>query len=264
MNELLNFEGKRAIVTGAASGMGEAAATALVRLGAEVHAVDLKKPSAPVASYEQADLRDVSAIDAAIDAIGGPIDVLMNCAGMPQTFPALDVFLCNFAGLRHLTEQTIPLMRSGSAIVSIASIAGNGWPDALEILNELIDTAGFEEAKIWFEEHPDIGDPYLFAKMALVVYTMRRSVELAKRGIRMNVISPGATETAMKPYFVQLVGEAGFDFVGSVIGRNATPEEQANVMVFLASDAAAYVTGINLPVDGGFTAAMVTGQLQSV
>src|SRR6476646_10661659 len=71
--DLLNFAGKRAVVTGAASGMGAATANTLIELGAEVHALDLNKPDAAVASFEEVDLRDPAALDGAISTIGGPI-----------------------------------------------------------------------------------------------------------------------------------------------------------------------------------------------
>ena len=105
MRDILGYEGKRVIVTGAASGMGAATAAILVDLGVEVHAIDIKKPDVTgLASYTECDLRDPDQIDAAVDRIGKIVNTLFNCAGLPNTSPDLDVMLVNFCGLRHLTE----------------------------------------------------------------------------------------------------------------------------------------------------------------
>jgi NAD(P)-dependent dehydrogenase (short-subunit alcohol dehydrogenase family) len=103
--DVLRYEGKRVIVTGAASGMGAATAQILVELGAEVHAVDIKKPDVSgLASFTECDLREPAQIDGAVKKIGKIVNALFNCAGLPNTFPNLDVMLVNFCGLRHVTE----------------------------------------------------------------------------------------------------------------------------------------------------------------
>src|SRR2546425_12496623 len=111
-----SYEGKRVVICGCFSGMGEATASELVRLGGEVHGLDIRESPVKMKSFRTVDLRDPKSIDAAIEAIGGPIGALFNCAGLPQTFPAIDVMKVNFLGMRHLTERAIPLMRKGSAI----------------------------------------------------------------------------------------------------------------------------------------------------
>src|SRR4026209_1790386 len=109
MNDVLQYEGKRVIVTGAASGMGAATAQILVDLGAEVHAIDIKKPEGTgLARLSQCDLRDPAQIDETIAKIGKIVNALFNCAGLPNTFPDLDVMLVNFCGLRHLTAAPGP------------------------------------------------------------------------------------------------------------------------------------------------------------
>ena len=117
MVDVLQYEGKRVIVTGAASGMGAATAQILVDLGAEVHAIDIKKPDlAGLASFTECDLREPAQIDDAVNKIGKVVNALFNCAGLPNTFSPLDVMLVNFCGLRQLTEAVIPNMVEGSAI----------------------------------------------------------------------------------------------------------------------------------------------------
>ena len=144
MQDVLGYSGKRVIVSGAASGMGAATAELLVELGAEVHAVDIKKPDVSgLASFTETDLREPTQVDDAVAKIGAVVDALFNCAGLPNTFSNLDVMLVNFCGLRHLTERVVPNIVEGGAIASIASSAGIGWLMNMETLGGLLNsTAG--------------------------------------------------------------------------------------------------------------------------
>ncbi|HEY5013257.1 MAG TPA: SDR family NAD(P)-dependent oxidoreductase, partial [Acidimicrobiia bacterium] len=152
MDDVLGYSGRRCIVTGAASGMGEATARILVDLGAEVHAVDIRKPEvAGLASFSETDLSDPAAIAKTADAIGGIVNNLFNCAGLPNNFPGLAVMSVNFCGLRELTERVIPLMIDGAAISSIASVAGMAWQGNQEKLAELLATPDFASAQGWCE-----------------------------------------------------------------------------------------------------------------
>ena len=110
MTDVLGYKGKRVIVSGCFSGMGEATAKLLLDLGAEVHGLDFKPCALPLASFNTVDLRDPASIEAGIATIGGTVDALFNCAGLPQSFPPMDVMKVNVIGTRHLTEQVIPLM----------------------------------------------------------------------------------------------------------------------------------------------------------
>src|SRR3546814_4419168 len=100
------------------------------------------------------DLRDPASIDAAVQKVGGKVDALFSCAGLPQTFPALDVMKVNFAGTRHLTEKMLPLMSEGSAIVSISSNGGLGWSRRIPVLMEAIGQQGFDAFMKWCEANP--------------------------------------------------------------------------------------------------------------
>ena len=91
MSDILGYKGKRVIVSGCFSGMGEATAKLLLELGAEVHGLDFRDSSLPLASFTNVDLRDPASIEAAVAGIGGKVDALFNCAGLPQSFPPLDV-----------------------------------------------------------------------------------------------------------------------------------------------------------------------------
>ena len=110
MGEFASYKNKRVVVSGCFSGMGEATARLLVELGAEVHGLDFKDSQLKLASFKRIDLRDPASIDAVAQSIGGKVDALFNCAGLPQTAGPLDVMKVNFAGTRLLTERLLPLM----------------------------------------------------------------------------------------------------------------------------------------------------------
>ena len=262
MLDKMRYDGLRAIVTGAASGMGQAVARLAGELGAEVFALDVKEPSVAVAKFIQTDLRDPASIDAAAETIGAPIHKLFNCAGLPNLFPSLDVMLVNFVGARHLIARVMPSMPPGSAIASISSVGGMGWARALGPINELLATRTFADAARWCEENADaVGDGYSFSKQCIIVNTMASAGELIPMGIRINCISPGPTATPMFPQFVEAMGKDFWDAWPRPMGRDATPEEQAHALLFLNSDAASFITGTNLFTDGGFTGAVFTGQI---
>jgi NAD(P)-dependent dehydrogenase (short-subunit alcohol dehydrogenase family) len=263
VKDVLRYEGKRVIVTGAASGMGEATAEILVELGAEVHAVDVKSSDVKgLASYTPCDLRDPEQIGATAAKIGHVVNALFNCAGLPNTFSELDVMLVNFCGLRAFTEAVIPLMIEGAAVASIASTAGIGWLQNIKLLSELLATPDFGGARAWCERHPkELQNAYGLSKEAINAYTAVRSVELAGRGIRINCVNPGPTDTPMMPEFEKAVGKRYMDEFPVPIGRHAVAVEQAWPMVFLNSPRASFVTGLQFDADGGFKSGLLTGQI---
>lgn len=257
---LWNYEGKRVAIVGCFSGMGEACARELVNLGAEVHGADVRESPVKLASFRHVDLKDPDSIDSAIEGIGGKIDALFNCAGLPQTFPAAEVMKVNFIGMRHWTEAWIPRMNANGAICTIASNAAYQFQTRLALTTELVGTPDFGAAVRWVEDHADaVGDGYSFSKEAIVVYTLRRAVELAKQRIRINVTLPSPTTTPMMNEFVKIAPAKVFDIFSEPIGRHATAAEQAWPLVFLNSDAAGFISGLALPVDYGFTAGVQTG-----
>lgn len=261
MRDILGYAGKTAVVSGAATGMGAATARTLVELGAEVHALDVKPIEAPVHRAYEVDLRDPASIDAAVAALPARVDRLFHCAGLPGApFSNLDTMLVNFVGLRHLNEALIPRIPRGGAIAAITSIAGMGYRKNLDAVKALCDTPDFAAARAWCEANPDEANGYLFSKQCIIWYTMKCAVALVERGIRMNCLSPSPTDTPMLPAFH---AQAGREFIEThflaPIGRNATPEEMAEPLILLASDAARFVSGVNLFVDYGYVAAVETG-----
>ncbi len=262
--DVLQYEGKRVIVTGAASGMGAATARILVELGAEVHTIDINKPDmSGLASYTQCDLREPEQIDEAVRKIGKVVNALFNCAGLPNTFSPLDVMLVNFCGLRAVTEAVVPNMLPGSAIACIASTAGIGWMQNMELLFELLATPDFASARAWCEAHRNEVDAnsYGLSKEAINAYVALRSFPLAPEGIRINCVNPGPTDTPMMPEFEKAVGKKFMDEFPVPLGRHAVAEEQAWPLVFLNSPRASFVTGHQFDVDGGFKGGLFTGQI---
>ncbi len=260
--DFLGYKGKRVIVSGCFSGMGEATARQLVAVGAEVHGFDFKESAVDLASFSLVDLRDPATIDAAVEGVGGKVDALFNCAGLPQTAPPLDVMKVNYAGTRHLTNKVLPLMEEGSAIASISSTGGMGYSRKLPMLLEFVQTDGFDDIVKWCEANPDeVGNAYALSKEAIIVWTMFVSAQLIKRGIRINCTLPAPTQTPMMQHFESATEDAVLNTFIQPINRRATPEEQADPLVFLNSNAARYINGHVLPVDGGFMAGMMTGQV---
>jgi len=255
-----SYQGKRVAVTGCASGIGEATTELLVRAGAEVVGLDIRQPDASVTEFLEVDLSDPDAIDRATSRLEGPVDALFNCAGISGSSPALQVVKVDFLGMRHLTDSLVERMQPGSAIAGIASMAGVGYEEKLPTLLDFLDTPTFAAGAEWCTAHPEQFEQggYAFSKQAMIVYTALRAVPLAARGIRINCIAPGVTET---PMLVESRKVADVDGFPKPLGRTARPDEQAAVLVFLNSAAASYLTGQNIWVDGGYQAGRLVGTI---
>lgn len=261
MHDILGYEGRTVVVTGAHSGMGAACARTLALLGAEVHALDVKPVEAAVKQALVCDLSRRGSIEDAVRKLPGSIDLLFNCAGLPGApFSNLDTTLVNFVGLRHLTESLIPRIPEGGAVASITSVAGMGWQKNLDNVKALVETDDFDAGKAWLEAHPNENNGYLFSKQCIIYYTKLRSVSLVAKRIRINCLSPAPTDTPMLPNFHK---QASKEFIEThflaPIGRNATPEEMADPLILLNSNAARFVSGQNLMVDWGYVASVEVG-----
>lgn len=262
MTDLCSYAGKRVAIIGCATGMGEACARALVALGAEVHGADIRPSEVALASFTALDLKDRPAIERTVSGIGGEIDALFNCAGLPQTFPAADVLAVNFLGIRHWTEQWLPHLRDNGAIVTISSLAGMRYLTRLPLLKEVIAMRDGEAFLAWAAANAEtVGDPYSFTKELLNCWTQLLAMDLAPRGIRANVTMPSPTQTPMIAAFEQLAGEERLKSFYGPTGRRSTAEEQADVLLLLNSDAARFINAVCLPVDGGYFGGMSVGAL---
>ncbi len=238
------LEGKRALVTGGASGIGAATARAMVAEGARVAVVDRDQAGAEAVADEigglalVADVADADALGAAFARAAEWLDgltVVFNNAGVGSlkplhTYTPAEVDLLvdvNFKGTYHGVAAAVPLLRAsgGGAIVNMASVSG------------LRPTRG--EA------------PYSAAKAAVIALTKSAALEYGPDGIRVNCVSPGFIHTELtgfafsNPTWIDPIEAA------TPLGRAGTAEDVADVVVFLASSRARYMTGQNLVVDGG-------------
>jgi NAD(P)-dependent dehydrogenase (short-subunit alcohol dehydrogenase family) len=264
MDDVLGYAGKSVVVTGAASGMGQEVARILVDLGANVTALDIKPTTVPVSNAVQLDLRDRAAIEDTAASIDGPVDSVFGCAGLPgPPFSDLDTMIVNFVGSRHLIERLLDKMPSGGSIGVISSAAAIGWQDKLPVLMELLSTTGFDEAVSWLEQNKDRWPEggYVWSKYAIDAWVGWSCGDLMARGIRINCINPGPTETAMMPQFHEYATKEMVDMAVGPIGRYSSPEEQAWPLVLLNSGRMSYVTGEVLWTDGGWSGSVMTGRL---
>ncbi|HSJ93307.1 MAG TPA: SDR family NAD(P)-dependent oxidoreductase, partial [Gaiellaceae bacterium] len=238
------FAGKRALVTGAGSGIGAAVARRLAAGGASVVLADVRRDGIEALGAElggdaQPLLLDVRDEEAVAPAVAG-LDVLANVAGIGSTQSAPDtplevwedVFAVNARGTFLTCKHAIPDMaaRGGGAIVNVASVAA---------LVGLRNRAA-----------------YCASKGAVVALTRALAVDHVGEGIRVNAVCPGTVDSPWVRRLVEEVGES-LDALRArqPLGRLGTPEEIAEAVVYLASDRAGFVTGSVLTIDGGLTAA---------
>jgi NAD(P)-dependent dehydrogenase (short-subunit alcohol dehydrogenase family) len=247
MNRLL---GKTAVITGAAQGIGQAIARMFAEEGAWVMILDIDgegekavesiRSSGGSGVFYQADVSDEVAVASALSLAAAErngIDVVCNNAA--YLGPAHDVLGSTaeewtrcvqvaLLGTHYTTKAALPYMlRAGSgSIINIASIqAMVGCPDSVA---------------------------YTATKSALLGYTLSAAYDYGKHNVRVNALCPGAIQTRISPK----PGSAHYDWqvAQTMLGRVGTPREIASAAVFLASDEASYITGVVLPVDGGWTA----------
>jgi NAD(P)-dependent dehydrogenase (short-subunit alcohol dehydrogenase family) len=246
----MNNPSKVALVTGAARGIGLATAEWFLDAGWSVALLDIDAPTlaaavARIARPERtlelpADVRDprqVAAAVARIDARFGRLDALVNNAGIAIFRPLLEttfddwqqVLATNLNGPFICTQAAAPLMLrgGGGAVVNVASISG-------------LRASTLRVA-------------YGTSKAALIQLTLQQAAELGDRGIRVNAVAPGPVETAMAAQVHDAaIRQAYHDTIP--LNRYAAPAEIAAAIGFLCSDAASYVNGQCLAVDGGFEA----------
>jgi NAD(P)-dependent dehydrogenase (short-subunit alcohol dehydrogenase family) len=264
MSNPFSYEDKRVVVTGGATGVGAGLLEVLAEQdAAHVTVLDVKAPTGPHQTYLQTDLSDPKAVDDAIAAIDGRVDALFNNAGVADTMPPRTVIAVNYLALRKLSEGLLDRMPEGGAIVNTASTAGGQWPQRLEMINEVLDLGGDWDATVgWLDSHELGAPPYFFSKELVQVYTMRSSRPTMAKGVRTNSVCPSPIDTPLLKDFRETMTDKLIDWnIEQAIGRPVSAREVGLVLAFLGSDAAAYVNGVNLLVDAGFTAAMTTGQV---
>jgi NAD(P)-dependent dehydrogenase (short-subunit alcohol dehydrogenase family) len=265
IEQLLRYDGRRAVVTGCASGIGAHVVRQLTELGADVIGLDKHPPSTDIAEFHALDLTDPASIDRAVASVGGQVDVLFNIAGVSSGIgDPLLVVTINFLGLRHFTEAVLDKMSPGSSIVSVSSLAASGYREHQQVVGGLLNTSTMSEGIEWCRRHPDaLADGgYRLSKEAIILYTMRNTAALGARGIRINCTGPGVTETPILDQLRAAYGQRYLDDIPKPLGRVADPAEQAAVLVFLNSQAASYISGQVLWVDGGNIGAAIARELE--
>jgi NAD(P)-dependent dehydrogenase (short-subunit alcohol dehydrogenase family) len=248
-----SFQDKVVLVTGGTSGIGRATALAFARAGAKVviagrrenegqAVVSEIKSAGGKALFVRADVAHEAEVKALVDqtvATYGRLDVAFNNAGIEWLGPLTEAseadyrrtFDTNVWSIITSLKYEVPAMvkNGGGSIINTSSIAGH---------------LGFPGASV-----------YVASKHAVEGLTKTAALEFAKQGIRVNAVAPAAIETAMVDRFVGAEGDqrAGLASMHP-IGRMGHVEEIAGAVLFLASDAASFITGESLKIDGGFTA----------
>ena len=249
----MNFHGKTIVVTGASSGIGAETARLLRYAGAHVIGMDRNEPMLTLDGFVKVDLSEQAAIDAAVRELPARVDHLCNVAGVPGTAPVDLVARVNYLGLRHLSQRMLERMPAGGSIVNVSSILGAEYPARLEQHKALAAVPGFEGGLAWLARHPVAQETcYQYFKEALIVWSVAQSQKVfLERGVRMNCVAPGPVFTPILGDFVSMLGQERVSKDAHRMKRPALADEVAPVIAFLCSDAARWVSGVNLPVDGG-------------
>lgn len=259
LNELVRFDGKHAVVTGCASGIGAQVVRQLGALGARVTGLDVRAPddTSQLDDFVEIDLAAPDSVDAAAAAVGGTVDALFNVAGVSSGIgDPLLVVRINFLGMRQFTEALIGQMPAGAAIANVSSLAASAYRENAHTTVGLVATGSVAEGRQWCADHPEaLADGgYRQSKEAIILYGMHRAVDLGARGIRINCTAPGVTETPILDQLRSAYGQQYLDSFTAPLGRVSTAEEQAATLVFLGSPAASYITGQVVWTDGGILA----------
>lgn len=255
--DAFSYRGKRAVVVGGATGMGAATARLVLDAGAEVVVMDRSDVDLAGAKVIRVDLAERDSIDAAVDECGGPVDALFCCAGVADGTPGIERI--NFIGHRHLIDRMLDadMVPRGAAVGFISSAAGLGWQANLPLLQEFLAVEGFDDAVTWIHDHGKAD--YMWSKLAICAYVARQALPLLKRGVRINAILPGPTDTPLAQANAELWLAFGADYRAEAGVEASTAEEQAGPLVFLCSDAARAVNGITMITDAGYVSSGITG-----
>ena len=272
IEELLGYQGKTVVITGAASGMAKSATELLLSLGAKVYAVDRNETDLPVFQFISADLSQKATIDEVVAQLPETIDALFMCHGVgigkgKEKF----IQMVNFVGPRYMVEELLPRITDGGSVTFISSTGGYGWEQNMQHVGEVLACPTFEATEKWVDEHVDLftdgqtPDPYQFSKQCVTAYvkSKTRAPEFIDRKIRINAIGPSFTSTALIKEFNLAASSDGTEAGGAQVlhdlylkswnGRPGLPEEMGYPLVFIGSDLFSYLSGQVLYIDLGLT-----------
>jgi NAD(P)-dependent dehydrogenase (short-subunit alcohol dehydrogenase family) len=166
----------------------------------------------------------------------------------------------NFISHRHIIERLVERgdLGKGGAVCMISSVAGLGWESRIPTLLDFLSTPDFATAAKWIEAHEGT-DTYSFSKEAMNCYVARRAFPFFQRGVRINAICPGPTDTPLARANAETWLTFAQDYRDATGSPHLTADEMGDVMVFLNSPAAGGVSGVNLLVDQGHVMSSLTG-----
>ena len=272
MKDYFGYQGKVCVVTGAASGMGKAAAEMLVDLGAEVYGLDWAEVNVEgIKRYIHTDLSQKDSIDQAFAELPQHIDCFFGIAGVSGSkTDFMTTTKIDLISNKYICEEVLPnRMSAGGSIGFITSTGGNGWEQERNknVYLPIVQAKGWDGAvdalgKTVLPHLPGTL-AYPFSKLAMNYYTIQLQAEYAPKGIRVNAVLPGSTDTGLKDEFTTMAGgeEALLSHTGYA-HRLAEPREMAEPLVFLCSPMASYISGELLRVDYACTAEETAGITQ--
>lgn len=252
------------VVTGGSSGVGAALVRRLAAGGQPVFNLDRAEPAEPVAgaTWVRCDLGDAESIGEATRAIPArSLLGLANVAGMARADDPVRVLAVNFLGMREVTARLSSRLAGGSGIVNVSSIAGRDWQRRLERIAPLLDTGSMADGLAWCQANRSAfaRDPYSFSKRCVTAWSLRVARHHVHRGTRVLCVSPGGIDTPLSPQFEALMGSEQTAWSRSQIGRSATPDEIAAVIEVLLGPGCAWLNGVDIPVDRGYSAGLEAG-----
>lgn len=256
MKDYFNYQDKICVVTGSSNGMGLATARMLVDLGAKVYAVSRSETKIEgLAASVLCDLSKKEQIDNAFSQLPEHIDCFFGVAGLSGSkTDYLTTFNCDFTANKYITETYLTKrMSAGGSVTYVSSTAGLNWEQHKREQNKLVHAESWEAVEKALGKLPQTAPSnfaYIFAKRCMSQYSAEQALALGKLGIRVNNVMPGSTDTGLKDEFEKMAGgkEALLNETG-VAHRLASPEEMAGPIVFLGSNIASFISGIDLCVD---------------